>query len=86
MRGAPRAFQSGNNSFSAVTIPALSISGPHYGAASGDYDGDGWMDLFVAGPSTNFMLLRNVPGSANSWLKVRLTGNASNRAATGWPN
>ena len=53
------------------------------GAAAGDYDNDGDLDLFVVeldGPS---VLLRNDGGNANHWLQVALQGTRGNRDAVG---
>jgi len=73
----------GNLGFTALTLTGLTTAGPHWGAAGGDYDDDGHMDLFVAGPPANFGLIRNTTSNANHWLKVRLIGTLSNRAAIG---
>src|SRR5262245_42780882 len=56
------------------------------GCAWGDYDNDGFLDLFVAnggitGPQQNF-LYRNDRNS-NHWIKVRCVGTLSNRSAIG---
>jgi len=50
----------------------------------GDYNNDGFLDLFVANSGTNAtnFLYRNT-GNTNHWLKVKLVGTASNRAAIG---
>jgi enediyne biosynthesis protein E4 len=53
------------------------------GAAFGDYDSDGDLDVLVNnldGPPT---LLRNDGGSRNHWLRVRCVGSRSNRSAVG---
>jgi hypothetical protein len=51
-------------------------------AAWGDYDNDGFLDLFVGNVgSTNFLYHNN--GNDNHWLKLRLVGTRSNRAAIG---
>jgi hypothetical protein len=53
------------------------------GAAFGDYDNDGDLDVLVNnldGPPT---LLRNDGGSRNHWLRVRCVGSRSNRSAVG---
>ena len=52
----------------------------------GDYDNDGFMDLFVgtgghSGPHVD--LLYHNDGNANSWLKLKLAGTVSNRSAIG---
>jgi hypothetical protein len=73
----------GNATFTALSITNLTTIGPHYCAVSGDYDDDGRMDLFITGSNTTFGLLRNTTAGTNGWLKVRLTGTVSNRAAIG---
>ena len=53
------------------------------GAAFGDYDDDGDVDILVTnceGPPT---LMRNDGLHTNNWLRVRLQGTASNRTAIG---
>jgi hypothetical protein len=56
------------------------------GAAWGDYDNDGFLDLFVANgffvTNANNVLYRN-NGNSNSWLNLRLIGTVSNRSAIG---
>ena len=52
----------------------------------GDYDNDGFMDLFVAtgghvGRQADFLYRNN--GNLNSWLKLKLIGTVSNRSAIG---
>jgi ASPIC/UnbV protein/VCBS repeat protein len=55
------------------------------GSAWGDYDNDGFLDLFVA-RSANVALpnlfYRN-NGNSNSWIKIKLVGTVSNRSAIG---
>ena len=57
------------------------------GASWGDYDNDGFLDLFVsqgavaADPQTN--LLYHNDGNSNAWLNVKLVGVVSNRSAIG---
>jgi hypothetical protein len=56
------------------------------GCAWGDYDNDGFLDLFVANGNfqqneNNFLYRNN--GNANAWIKLKLVGTASNRAAIG---
>jgi hypothetical protein len=59
------------------------------GAAWGDYDNDGFLDLFVTNgeDGTQFVegpqfLYRN-RGNRNGWLKIKLVGTASNRQGLG---
>lgn len=53
-----------------------------YGTASGDYDGDGDLDIFVANYNQPNMLYVNNQ-QTNHWLKIQCTGFVSNRAAIG---
>ncbi|QOJ27613.1 MAG: VCBS repeat-containing protein [Ignavibacteriales bacterium] len=60
-------------------------TGWSYGSAMGDYNNDGWLDLFVAkcfDNSENNSLFRN-NGGANSWIKINLEGTVSNSSAIG---
>jgi tetratricopeptide (TPR) repeat protein len=52
-----------------------------WGAASADYDGDGYPDLLVAG-SEGVRLLRN-EGGGNNWLAIRVADRHCNRAGVG---
>lgn len=59
--------------------------GESQAAAWGDYDGDGFEDLFVSNgyfANQNDFLYRN-DGNANHWLTVTLRGTSSNRSAIG---
>jgi enediyne biosynthesis protein E4 len=61
-------------------------SGFSNGCAWGDYDNDGFLDLFVAnggidGRQKNFLYRNN--GNGNAWMKVRCVGTVSNRSAIG---
>jgi hypothetical protein len=53
------------------------------GAALGDYDNDGDVDLFVVNHGGLGVLLRNDGGNRQHWLAVRLVGARSNRSAIG---
>ncbi len=48
----------------------------------GDYDNDGFLDLFVTNLGENNFLYRN-NGNSNAWLHVKCVGGPSNRAAIG---
>jgi sugar lactone lactonase YvrE len=76
----------GDGTFTSVEDDPAGQAARSIGCAWGDYDGDGFLDLFVANGSffreqENF--LYHNEGNANAWLKVKLTGTASNRSAIG---
>jgi hypothetical protein len=67
-----------------------SVSGPYFaeqyvgrGAAFGDYDRDGDVDVFVVNNGGPGILLRNDGGNRNRWLEVGLEGARSNRRGIG---
>ena len=53
------------------------------GAAFGDFDNDGDMDVLIMNVNEPPSLLRNDAPSGNHWIKVRLEGTKSNRSAIG---
>ncbi len=53
------------------------------GAAFGDYDNDGDMDILVTNVGDAPNLLRNDGGNSNNWLMLKLVGVQSNRDAIG---
>jgi hypothetical protein len=77
----------GDGTFTKITSGSLANDlGNCGGAAWGDYNNDGFLDLFVANgffvESANNLLYRN-NGNSNSWLNIRLIGRISNRSAIG---
>jgi len=74
----------GDGTFSKVTSGSVvNDGGRSWSAAWGDYDNDGFLDLFVAnrGDENNFLYRNN--GNTNHWLKVKLIGTRSNRSGIG---
>lgn len=53
------------------------------GAAFGDYDNDGDIDVFIVNLNDRGVLLRNEGGNKNNWLLIRLVGRSSNRDGVG---
>ncbi len=73
----------GDGTFTQVTAGSLvNDGGVSYGCAWGDYDNDGFMDLFVANFDRGNFLYRN-SGNSNAWLKVQCRGLLSNRLGVG---
>jgi ASPIC/UnbV protein/VCBS repeat protein len=73
----------GDGTFTKITNSvAVNDGGDSFAAAWGDYDNDGFLDLFVGnGGAANFLYHNNT--NDNHWLKLRLIGTRSNRAAIG---
>ncbi len=56
---------------------------PSRGAAFGDYDNDGDLDIALSNMDEGPTLLRNDSGHGNNWLSIKLIGTRSNRDAVG---
>lgn len=55
---------------------------PSMGCAFGDFNQDGFSDLFIAGYGSHGLLYKN-SGNSNNWIKLKLIGNQSNKSAIG---
>jgi hypothetical protein len=70
----------GDGTFTRVTTgPMVDYASGTGGCAWGDYDNDGFLDLYVSSPN---VLFHNT-GNSNHWLKVKCEGTVSNRSAIG---
>jgi hypothetical protein len=73
----------GDGTFTKVLDSVVVKDGANsFAAAWGDYDNDGFLDLFVGTGGTPNLLYHN-SGNTNHWLKFRLIGTRSNRSAIG---
>jgi hypothetical protein len=86
-RGARTVYRnSGNGRFSDVTAqsgPGATDLHSSRGAAFGDFDNDGDIDVLIMNMNEPPSLLRNEYAGKNHWLKVKLVGVKSNRTALG---
>jgi hypothetical protein len=62
---------------------AMALAETGRGAAFGDVDNDGDVDILVSNANGPLRLLRNDAGGRHGWLGLRLTGTSSNRGAVG---
>jgi len=73
----------GNGAFTETGVAqGVDDSGQGEGAAWGDYDNDGDLDLYLVNRRSANRLYRN-SGNANHWLSLHLSGRASNHSAIG---
>src|SRR6266436_5257687 len=63
--------------------PGISERFSSRGAAFGDYDNDGDIDVLVLNLSDPPSLLRNDGGNSKNWIKIKLIGTQCNRTAIG---
>ncbi|TDI48593.1 MAG: CRTAC1 family protein [Acidobacteria bacterium] len=68
---------------SAMAGAGLAIERSYRGAAFGDYDNDGDMDVYLTALQERGLLLRNDTPATGHWLEVRLIGTRSNRDGIG---
>ncbi len=76
----------GDGSFTDVTNesgPGLAVKRSARGAAFGDYDDDGDVDIALVNENALPALLRNDGGNALSWISLRLIGSRGNRDGIG---
>jgi hypothetical protein len=76
----------GKMTFQDVTAqagPDMQISEPYRGAAIGDLDNDGRLDMVVTVLNGKARILRNVSANNNNWVTFKLVGTRSNRMAIG---
>jgi hypothetical protein len=76
----------GNGQFKDVSSlmgPGITTPFSSRGAAFGDYDNDGDVDVLVLNMNDVPSLLRNDGGNKQNWIKLKLIGTACNRTAIG---
>ena len=76
----------GDGTFEDVTDrsgPGLALRKVSRGAAFGDYDNDGDIDILVTNWNQTVDLLRNDGGNRNHWLQIETVGVKSNRSGIG---
>jgi enediyne biosynthesis protein E4 len=76
----------GNGSFQDVSElvgPSIMVAEASRGAAFGDLDNDGKIDVVIENIDGKPMILHNISTEINHWITLRLTGKHSNRLAIG---
>lgn len=68
---------------SAQAGPAFQLAAAHRGAAYGDLDNDGKIDLVVSVLGGQAKIFRNISPSSNHWILLQLEGRKSNRMGIG---
>jgi hypothetical protein len=75
---------SGDGTFTKITTASIVDDGAiSDGCAWGDYNNDGFVDLFVSNLNDQNNLLYRNDGNSNNWLTVRCVGQLSNRSGIG---
>jgi len=67
----------------ALAGPDMQVAEPYRGAAIGDLDNDGLLDIVVTILNGKARILRNVTAGNNNWVTFKLVGTRSNRMAIG---
>ncbi|HXI38743.1 MAG TPA: FG-GAP-like repeat-containing protein [Bryobacteraceae bacterium] len=70
----------GNGTFQLLQLPGAAF---HRGAAFGDFNRDGRMDVVVTRLNESPVVLQNVSAKTGHWIEVRLDGRRSNRDGIG---
>jgi hypothetical protein len=76
----------GNGKFQDVSLsagPDFQLEAPHRGAALGDFNNDGRIDMVVSVLGGPVKLFRNVSDNNHHWILLSLVGTKSNRMAIG---
>ena len=75
----------GDGTFVNVTseTDGLALKKVSRGAAIGDYDNDGDLDILVTNCNQRPDLLQNVVGNQNNWIQIQAVGQKSNRSGIG---
>ncbi len=75
----------GDGTFVNVTseTDGLDLKKVSRGAAIGDYDNDGDLDILVTNCNQRPDLLQNVVGNQNNWIQIQVVGQKSNRSGIG---
>jgi hypothetical protein len=63
--------------------PGMTAKYSSRGAAFGDFDNDGGMDVLILNMNELPSLLKNVGGNKQHWIKIKLVGTKCNRTAIG---